>query len=75
MAVTRHEARGNAREPDGGNAGTRKSNYQFLRYRKVVPPQVLERILRWMQPSEIKLHFSDNILASRPKNMYKYRTE
>ena len=22
MAVTRHEARGNAREPDGGNAGT-----------------------------------------------------
>ena len=22
MAVTRHEARGKAREPDGGNAGT-----------------------------------------------------
>jgi len=22
MAVTRHEARGNAHEPDGGNAGT-----------------------------------------------------
>ena len=34
MAVTRHEARGNAREPDGGNAGTRESKYQYLRYCK-----------------------------------------
>ena len=34
MAVTRHEARGNAREPDGGNAGTHESKYQYLRYRK-----------------------------------------
>lgn len=25
MAVTRHEARGNAREPDGGSAGTREA--------------------------------------------------
>lgn len=27
-----------------------------------------------IRPSEIKLHFSDKILASRLKNMYKYRT-
>ena len=34
MAVTRHEARGNAHEPDGGNAGTREIKYQYLRDRK-----------------------------------------
>jgi DNA-damage-inducible protein J len=28
MAVTRHEARGNAREPDGGYAGTSRNSWQ-----------------------------------------------
>lgn len=41
MAVTRHEARGNAREPDGGNAGTHEMKANINIYAAVNITSVL----------------------------------